>query len=181
MDASWVAAIASVASAFVVGVAAIAALLQIRHVRNANEITIYLHLVDRLESANATEAFRTFGEFSGRLEADGSLRDRLAQPLPVPEFAEIESLLRFLDTLTMLVLTRSITERLILNKYADEIVRLWDALADAVYLRRRGIPHFAATWEHLAMRAKTYLANGDVDRFYEGLQRDPRMSATARR
>src|SRR5215469_5858888 len=108
MDASWVAAIASVASAFVVGVAAIAALLQIRHIRNANEITIYLHLVDRLESANATEAFRSYEKFASRLEADETLRDQLAQPHTVPEFAEIESLLRFLDTLTMLILTRSI-------------------------------------------------------------------------
>ena len=176
MDASWVAAIASVASAFVVGIAALAAVLQIRHIRNANEITIYLHLIDRLESASASEAFQSYEVFAARLRTDRALGERLAQAQPVHEFFQIEALLRFLDGLSILIITGSITERLILMKYADEIVRLWDALAGAVYLRRRGIPHFASNWEHLAMRAKAALANGDVDRFYERLQRDPRMT-----
>ncbi|MFZ0032295.1 MAG: hypothetical protein WAK84_10520 [Candidatus Cybelea sp.] len=176
MDPSWVAAIASVASAFIVGVAAIAAMLQIRHIRNANEITIYLHLVDRLESANAAEAFRSFEDFVRQLQTDRSLRYRLAQPRFVPEFQEIETLLRFLDNLTMLIFTGSVTERLILTKYADDIVRLWDSLAEAVYLRRYGVPHFASTYEHLAMRAKAYLAGGIVDRFYGQLLQDPRMT-----
>ncbi|HZY99821.1 MAG TPA: hypothetical protein VFE36_09625 [Candidatus Baltobacteraceae bacterium] len=176
MDASWIAAIASVASAFVVGVAAIAAVLQIRHIRNANEITIYLHLADRLESANAAEAFRSYAEFALLTQTDRTLRDRLAQPQGVPEFQPIETLLRFLDTLSMLIIHRSITERLILLKYADEIDRLWDHLAEAVYLRRRGIPHFASIWEHLAMRAKAYIAAGEIDRFYGSLQRDSRIT-----
>ncbi|HEY6325738.1 MAG TPA: hypothetical protein VIW73_04375 [Candidatus Cybelea sp.] len=176
MEPSWVAAIASVASAFIVAVAALAAVLQIRHIRNANEITIYLHLVDRLETANATEVFRSFQEVARRLETDRSLRYRLAQPQPVPEFSEIETLLRFLDNLTMLALTRTDTERVMLTKYGVEIIRLWDALAEAVYLRRYGIPHFAGMFEHLAMRAKAYLASGKIDRYYAELQHDPRMT-----
>jgi hypothetical protein len=59
MDASWIAAIASVASAIVVGVAAIAAVAQIRHIRNANEITVYLRLIEPLDSPRAAEAFST--------------------------------------------------------------------------------------------------------------------------
>jgi hypothetical protein len=176
MDASWVAAIASVASAFVVGIAALAAVLQIRHIRNANELTIYLHLVDRLETTNATEAFNSFEGFARRVQTDRSLPYRLAQPRPVPEFREIETLLRFLDSLTMLIFSGSLTERLVLTRYADDIVRLWDQLAEAVYFRRYGVPHFASTYEHLAMRAKAYLAGGKIDRFYGGLLRDPRMT-----
>ena len=119
MDASWVAAIASVASAFIVGVAAIAAMLQIRHIRNTNDITMYLHLMDRLENANAMAAFGSFQTFARQLQTDRSLRYRLAQPEQVPEFAEIETLLRFLDRLTMLILAGSVTERLVLMKYSD--------------------------------------------------------------
>jgi len=44
------AAPASMASAIIVAITAIAAFLQIRHVRNANEIAVYLRLVDRLDS-----------------------------------------------------------------------------------------------------------------------------------
>jgi hypothetical protein len=179
MDASWVAAIASVASAFIVGVAAIAALLQIRHIRNANELTIYLHLVDRLESANAAEVFRSFEDFARQLQTDQSLRYRLAQRRDVPEFHEIETLIRFLDNLTMLIFTGSLTERLVLTKYADEIVRLWDSLAEAIYLRRHGVPHFGSAYEHLAMRAKAYLAGGEIERFFGRLLHDPRMAGVA--
>jgi hypothetical protein len=176
MDAGWVAAIASVASAFIVGVAAIAALRQIRHIRNANDIATYLHLIDRLEGASATEAFRNYLGFAQQVRTDEGLRYRLTQRRPVDEFQEIEALLRFLDNLTMLILVGSVTERLILTQYADEIELLWDALAEAVYLRRLGTPHFASSWEHLAMRAKAYLTSGEIDRFYARLLRDPRMA-----
>lgn len=72
----------------------------------------------------------------------------------------------------------SITERLIHMRYADEIVTLWDQVAEAVYLRRYGWPHFAANYEHLAMRAKAYISAGHVDHFYDRLLRDPRMAGT---
>jgi hypothetical protein len=180
MDASWVAAIASVASAFIVAVAAIAAVLQIRQIRNANEITIYLHLVDRLDSAQARIAFGVIEKFAVQLRTDNALRYRLSQSPPVPEFAEIESLLRFLDNLTMLILAGSMTERLVIAQYADEIVRLWDSLAEAVYLRRYGAgPHFILAFEHLAMRAKAYLEAGEIDKFYGHLRQDPRMRDVA--
>jgi hypothetical protein len=176
MDPTWVAAISSVASAFIVGIAATAALLQIRHVRNANDITTYLHLVDRLESANAMQAFRSYQNLARQLQTDRSLRYRMAQPEHVPEFDEIESLLRFLDSLTMLIITGSIAERLVLYKYAPEIVNLWDPLAEAIYLRRFAVPNFASTFEDLAMRSKAYIASGEIDRFYGRMHRDPRMS-----
>ena len=181
MDASWVAAIASVVTAFIVGVAAIAAVLQIRHIRNANEISIYLHLLDRLDTAQALVAFDVIEAFAAQIRTDDALRYRLAQPTRVPEFTEIERLLRFLDNLTMLIVTGSISERLILAQYADEIVRMWDSLAEAVYLRRYGAgPHFVSAFEHLAMRAKTSLQRGNIERLYGHLQRDPRMASVAK-
>jgi hypothetical protein len=176
MDASWVAAIASVASAFVVGIAAIAALVQIRHVRNANEIAIYLRLVDRLDSTRTATSFEAMETFAKEFKTDASLRLRLRQARPVPEFSELESLIRFFDNLTMLIVAGSENERLILPKYADDIVRVWDTVAEAVYLRRDGVgPYFALMFEHLAMRAKAYLKAGKADRFYGRLRRDPRM------
>lgn len=179
MDASWVAAIASVASAFVVGIAATAALLQIRHVRNANDIAIYFHLIDRLESANAMATFQEYEDFARRLEIDDALRRRMTEGRPVPEFQEIERFLRFVDNLAILAIRGSVTEQLVLTKYADDIVRLWDALAEAIFLRRQGIgTRFAATYEHLAMRAKSDLASGKVDRFYDRLLRDQRNIRT---
>jgi hypothetical protein len=177
VDASWVAAIASVASALVVGVAAIAALLQIRHIRNANDITTYLRLVERLDSPKSRAAFDSIPPLVEQLGRDASLRSRLARTEPIPEVAEVVELVRFLNNLTMLILIGGVSERLILAEYADDIVLLWNSLAEVIYLRRPALGvRFGAALEHLAMRAKTHLERGDIDRFYGRLLRDPRMS-----
>ncbi len=177
MDASWVAAIASAASALVVGIAAIAALLQIRHMSNANDLAIYLRLVERLDSPKSRAAFAAMIPLTERLKTDAALRSRLEEPAAVPEFDEIESLVRFLDTLTMLILAGRVREELILAEYADDIVRTWNLLAEPIALRRRGAgARLGAAFEHLAMRAKAYVASGAMDRFYGRLLRDPRTS-----
>jgi len=176
MDPSWVAAIASVVSLLIVGIATIAAVVQIRHIRNANDITIYLRLVERLDSAESRAAFAALLPFTERLKTDAELRSRLEQPQVVPEFDHIEALVRFLDTLTMLILAGRVKEELTLAEYADDIVRVWDQLAEAIRLRRRGAgQHFGAAFEHLAMRAKSYLESGEMNRFYDRLLRDPRL------
>jgi len=176
MDPSWVAAIASVASTLIVGIAAIAAVLQIRHIRNANDIAIYLRVVERLDSRQSRAVFAALHPFTEQLKTDAALRRRLAEPPPVPEFDEIEAFVRFLDTLTMLIIAGRVKEELILAEYADDIVRVWDQLAEAVGIRRRGAgARFGAVFEHLAMRARAYLASGEMDRFYNRLSSDPRM------
>jgi hypothetical protein len=177
MDASWVAAIASVASAFIVAVAAIAAVLQIRHIRNANEITVYLRLTERLDSPATHAAFDAIAPFIEKLAKDESLRLRLVEPDRVEEFDEIEDLVRFLDTLTVLIIVGSLAERLVLIEHAENIVRLWGHVGEAIYLRRKAYGRqFGTAFEHLAMRAKSYLDAGGLDRIYQQLQRDPRFT-----
>jgi len=75
---------------------AIAAFLQIRHVRNTNEITVYLKLSDRLEALGAPGAFTAIDPFLDRLATDATLRLRLAQPGFVEEFVIIAAVLRVL-------------------------------------------------------------------------------------
>jgi hypothetical protein len=180
LDASWVAAIASVASALVVGVAAIAALVQIRHIRNANDITTYLRLVERLDSSESRAAFAVTEGLAERLENDADLRRRLASAEPALEFDEVVALVRFLDNLTMLILVGGVSERLVLAEYADEIMRLWNSTAELIYLRRRSLGvRFGSALEHLAMRAEAFVSGGEMDRFYKRLQRDPRMADRA--
>jgi hypothetical protein len=177
MDASWVAAIAAVVSVVIVAVAAIAALLQIRHIRNANEITVYLRLVERLDSLQTRAAFEGMRPLMTRLASDPELHARVASAEQVPEFEEIVQLVRFLDNLTMLILEGGVAERLILAEYADDIVRLWDNVREVIQMRRGALGvHFGAAYEHLAMRAKAYRASGKMDLFYDRLLRDPRLS-----
>lgn len=178
INADWVAAIASVASAIVVAATAAAAFLQIRHVRNANEITVFLRLVDRLDSLEAEAAFAGIDEFVTRVRTDPALRLALTRDRRVADFRAIGTLLQFLEHLSTLVVMGHVTESLILAEYADSIDDLWDRLAEVVYLRRKARgPHVGAAFEHIAMRAKRYVAEGNLDRFYGHLEKDRRMTA----
>ncbi|MBD5655597.1 MAG: hypothetical protein IAI50_10540, partial [Candidatus Eremiobacteraeota bacterium] len=56
MDSGWVAALASIVSALIVAVTAIAAFRQLRHYRNANDIVVYLRLIDQMDSPAILEA-----------------------------------------------------------------------------------------------------------------------------
>jgi hypothetical protein len=65
----------------VVAVTAVAAFLPIRHVRNTNEITVYLRLSDRLESLGLAGAFTMIDPLLKRLATDPALRLRLVASL----------------------------------------------------------------------------------------------------
>ena len=178
MNANWLAAIASLISALVVAITAIAAFVQIRHLRTTNDITVYLRLVDRLDSPAAQIAFESIDAFRERTANDPSFRLALTQRAsPSEEFQEIGYLLRFFEHLSTLGITGGVSEKLVLAEYADNIADIWERLAETVYLRRLASgPHTGAAFEHLAMRAKSYLENGEMDRLYGRLRRDPRMA-----
>jgi hypothetical protein len=86
-------------------------------------------------SPRAATALSAIDPLVERLKADPSLQTRLAHPGPVPEVGEIVALVRFLDNLTMTILTGGVTERLILAEYADDIVQLWDRLGEVTRSR----------------------------------------------
>jgi hypothetical protein len=177
LDANWVAAIASVASATVVAITAVAAFMQIRHVRNSNEITVFLKLVERLDSLEAEATFAKVDAFAERVRNDVPFRGELAQLRRVKDFREIAVLLQYMEHLSTLIVTGRITEQLVLAEYADNIETLWDRLADTIYLRRAvGGPYVGAAFEHVAMRAKRFLQSGEMDRLYGRMQKDPRMA-----
>jgi hypothetical protein len=70
-----------------------------------------------------------------------------------------------MEHLSTLIVTGRLTEQLKLAEYADTIDRLWDRLADTIYLRRAvGGPYAGAAFEHRAMRAKRFLESGKMDR-----------------
>jgi len=176
LDANWVAAIASVASAFVVAITAAAAFVQVRHARNSNEITVFLRLVDRLDSLESEAAFAGLDAFVARVNTDAAFRARLIEHDPVEEFRPIASVLQFVEHLSTLVVTGRITEQLVLAEYADNIDELWDALRETIYLRRIAHgPYVGVAFEHLAMRAKRFISSGGMDRLYGRLQKDRRM------
>jgi hypothetical protein len=62
MDPAWVGALASLISALIVCVTAIAAFAQLRQYRNANDIVVYLRLVNLLDAPEVREALQKMRE-----------------------------------------------------------------------------------------------------------------------
>jgi hypothetical protein len=179
MDAAWLGALASLISALVVCVTAIAAFAQLRHYRNANDIVVYLRIIDRLDSEETREAIRSLPELSQRMK-DPAFRERLRTPEIVPEFLGAARLLQFLEHFAVLVNKGGVAESLVLAEYADNFERWWELLREATYLRRQVFgPHSGAAFEHLAMRAAAYRSSGQMDREYARLLRDPRGGSAA--
>ncbi len=176
LDAEWAGAIASIASALVVALAAIAAFLQLRHVRNANDIVVYLRLIDRMDSTEGLTARRTVGDMRARFDSDVTYRERMTDPHFIPDdFMSIGELLRFLEHIAVLVTKGGVAEELLLAEYADTFVELWDNLRPIIVQRRIAYgPYTGRAFEHLAMRAKHYIDSGAMEREYNALLRDTR-------
>lgn len=172
MDSGWVAAIASLASAFIVAATAIAAFLQLRHYRNANDIVVYLRVVDQMDSPDMLAARRR----AASVASDPNYQARLADPAAFPEESvHFAPLLRFLEHLSVLVVKGGVAESLILAEYAETFLAVWDALRGGIMARREAFdPYFARAFEHLAMRSRRYIEGGTMQREYDALERDTR-------
>lgn len=177
IDSGWAAAVAAILTALIVAGTAVAAFRQLRHGRNANDIVVYLRLIDQLDSPAMLKGRASLSVVAQKLAADPEYRERLSDPSFTPEdFREVSGLLRFLEHICLLVTKGGVAENLILAEYADTFVDMWDLMRPAIVQRRIAFgPYTGRAFEHLAMRAKRYIESGAMDRDYAALERDPRM------
>jgi hypothetical protein len=183
IDSGWVAALATLISALIIALTAFAAFRQLRHNRNANDIVVYLRMIDTLDSPAMLEGRAAIATVRERIAAEPSYLERLADPNFNPEeFRSVGMLLRFLEHISVLVTKGGVAERLVLAEYADNMVFMWEALWPAILQRRIAFgPHTGRAFEHLAMRAKRYIDSGEMEREYDALERDPRAASPVRR
>ena len=75
IDSGWTAAIASFVSALIVAITAIAAFRQLRHYRNANDIVVYLRLIEQMDSPEMTAARASLGALAEKVASDTAYRE----------------------------------------------------------------------------------------------------------
>lgn len=176
MDSGWIAALASVLSALIIAITAVVAFLQLRHFRNANDIVVYLRLIDYMDSPEMQAGRRQVGAVAAKLAADPVYLERLGDPAFIPDdFRDVGILLRFLEHISVLVIKGGIAEELVLAEYADTFLMMWENLRPAIIQRRKAFgPHTGRAFEHLAMLSRDYIHSGRMARDYDGLLHDPR-------
>ncbi len=177
MDSGWIAAIASLVSAFIVAGAAVAAFRQLRHNRNANDIVVYLRLIDTMDAPDMLEARAALAQVAKAVETEPGYRERLKDRAFRPdEFRGVARLLGFLEHISVLVTRGGVAETLVLAEYADTFVEIWEQMRPAILSRRVAFgPHIGRAFEHLAMRSKRYIDSGQMEREYAALERDPTL------
>jgi hypothetical protein len=176
LDSGWVAAVASIVTALVVAVTAVAAFRQLRHGRNANDIVVYLRLVDFMDSPATWIARQNMRTIASKVAADRSYREQLRDPDATPEeFRNVAETLRFLEHISVLVTAGGVAEKLVLAEYAEIFVSIWEVLRPVLVERRIALgPYTGRAFEHLAMRAKIYIDSGRMERDYAALEKDAR-------
>ena len=176
MDSGWAAAIAAVITALIVAGTAVAAFRQLRHGRNANDIVVYLRLVDFMDSPATVAVRQSLQAVADKVATDPAYRERLADPAFQPEeFRSVGETLRFLEHISVLVTKGGVAESLVLAEYADVFVTMWELMRVAIERRRIAIgPYTGRAFEHLAMRAKQYIDSGGMERDYAALEKDTR-------
>ncbi len=174
IDSGWAAAIASLVSALIVAVTAVVAFRQLRHNRNANDIVVYLRLIDRMDSPETVDARAALAIIAQKVQTDAAYRERLRDPSFRPEeFREVARLLAFLEHVSVLITKGGVAEALVLAEYADIFVTIWEQMRPAIAARRAAFgPYTGRAFEHLAMRARRYIDSGQMEREYAALERD---------
>jgi hypothetical protein len=180
LDSGWVAAIASLISALIIVTTAIAAFLQLRHNRNANDIVVYLRLIDTMDAPEMVEARDKLALVREKLDTDPGYRERLRDPkFRAEEFRHVATMLRFLEHISVLITRGGVAEGLVLAEYADTFVSIWEQMQPAILERRVAFgPTIGRAFEHLAMRSRRYIDSGQMAREYDALERDPAMAAS---
>jgi hypothetical protein len=175
-DSGWAAALAAIITALIVGGTAIAAFRQLRHGRNANDIVVYLRLIDFMDSPQTVATRQTLRKVAERVASDRAYVETLKDPGSFPtEFTAVGEMLRFLEHISVLVTKGGVAESLVLAEYADTFAEMWDLCRPAIVLRREALgPYLGRAFEHLAMRARRYIDTGAMARDYNGLERDTR-------
>jgi hypothetical protein len=176
IDSGWVAALATLVSALIIMLTAVIAVRQLRHNRNANDIVVYLRMIDTFDSPEMEAARASIATIGRLIAEDPTYLERLADPaFSPPEFHALGRLLRFLEHISVLITKGGVAEGLVLAEYADNFSAMWETLRPAILRRRIAFgPHTGRAFEHLALRAKRYIDSGEMDREYDALERDAR-------
>jgi hypothetical protein len=137
MDSGWAAAAAAILTALIVAGTAVAAFRQLRHNRNANDIVVYLRLIDFMDSPETVATRQGLRAVAERFATDPAYRERLRDPGFFPEeFRSVGEMLRFLEHICVLVTKGGVAETLVLAEYADTLVEMWELVRPAIIARR---------------------------------------------
>jgi hypothetical protein len=159
LSPEWVAAIAAMGTFVVIAASAIAALVQLRHVRSANQISLFTAYNTEFDSPEFTAAF-TFvrTELPKYSFSDEELAALSTGVMSGPLLAA-RSIANFFEDMGSFVLTGVLHESIVCNLYSENVVDAWKAIAPIAFFIRthRKMPSIWENFEYLAVLSEKFM------------------------
>jgi hypothetical protein len=175
MSPEWVAAFASLGTLIVIAASAIAALIQMRHMRSANQISLFTSYNAEFDSPEFTSAFAfvkadlpahafTPEELEGLVHGNWSGR-----------LHDARTIANFFEDMGSFVRTGVLHQFIVCNLYASNVLEAWTAIAPVVFFLRnqRNQPAIWENFEYLAILAEDFIEQYPNGIYPRGLRRMP--------
>lgn len=159
MSPEWVGALAAIGTFVVIAASALAALVQMRHMRSANQISLFTAYNTEFDSPEFTAAFnfvRT--ELSAYPFSDEDVR-ALAQGVFIGPLHGARTIANFFEDMGSFVSLGLLHREIVCNLYALNVLDSWEAIAPILFFIRsqRKMPSVWENFEYLAVLSQEFV------------------------
>ena len=175
MSPEWIGAVAAIGTFVVIAASATVALIQMRHMRSANQISLFTSYNTEFDSPEFTAAFafvRT--QLSGYVFSPEEL-DALAVGIYSEPLRAARSIGNFFEDMGSFVLTGVLHENIVCNLYSQNVLDAWHAMAPITFFVRkhRDAVGIWENFEFLAVRSQMFVDRHPDGIYPRGLRRMP--------
>ncbi len=159
MSAEWVVAIGTIGTFVVIAASATAALVQMRHMRSANQISLFTSYNAEFDSPQFASAFAYVkAELPAHSFTHEEL-DELKRGSWPGRLHDARMIGNFFEDMGSFVRTGVLHEFIVCNLYSQNVLEAWQAIGPIAYFTRkqRGQPAIWENFEYLAVLAENFL------------------------
>ena len=180
MSAEWVGALAAIGTFVVIAASAVAALVQMRHMRSANQISLFTSYNTEFDSPQFASAFAYVRTELPKHQFTKEELDHLVEGIYMGRLHDARTIGNFFEDMGSFVLTGVLHRSIVCNLYSQNVLDAWRSLAPIVYFVRkhRNMHGIWENFEYLAVLSEAFTRehpNGVYPRRLRRMTLDPSL------
>lgn len=177
MSPEWIGAVAAIGTFVVIAASAIAALVQMRHMRSANQISLFTAYNTEFDSPQFASAFAYVRTELPKHEWTIEEMQNLRSGIYVGRLHDARMIGNFFEDMGAFVLTGMLNRDIVCALYNQNVLDAWKAIAPLVAFvrKQRNMPAIWENFEYLAVLAEDFGAkhpNGIYPRSFRHMPAD---------
>jgi hypothetical protein len=175
MNAEWLTATGTVGTFVVIAASAAAALIQMRHMRNANQISLFTAYNSEFDSPEFANAFSFVRTELPAYRFTAEELSKLIVGIYPGRLHDARLIGNFFEDMGSFVRTGVLHPDIVCNLYSQNVVDAWRAMAPLAFFVRkhREMPGVWENFEYLAVLAEDFTARHAAGLYPHGLRRMP--------